>query len=1286
MNTRLRDWPLLVLLAVVLSACGGGGGGSGIDPCVAPCVESGFVGDLDWEDQSGGSGGVGGGADGGGGVGAGGADGQFRKALVIVKFSNGSELGRALTDDVKGMVTIRPGAAYRGPLLVEIHGQPGASYFEEGKNTYVPYETGRVQRAVISAIRRNIGLTPFSEAGFQLSLLCQTGVGPASVCGTGGPAQGGSAEVPAASAIDAANGHVAGILNQQLPTSLKVDDVTRLPFIVNDSTTSNEISMTPRGRYGAANIAFSKQAAMYNTASPTPTLLAIEQLSRDLVDGRLDGLSGAGSVGLAAQRTYDPQTLTSEISAALAQQTTRYGNTDVIAALPPLTAFGNTRYDSYYFNATLEPNGATSTIAIATEAPAGTRTPGQKRTFVDTTQRGFMLYANMGSGSLFIKTDAPDSRGSILAIGDNTNGELGDGTQRGTGATGFATIDLPAVMTHAAGGIGHTVVRLSDGSVYTWGDNTYGQLGQGVGSVALPRSTRPLRVNLPAGAVAVAASNQASFALLEDSTVYSWGGAWGFGTVGDNTPNGERSIPAPVVSTRGPLAGIVQISARDNDAMALRSDGTIWTWGAFSAQTPDFAGITGVVPGNVLATQLQGIPVTTGGVRKVLTEQGLFVALLAGNGPNGEDLDGAVYTWGFHWDITAGQVLSDRQPRRVLNLPVIRDLMPGGFLGYGQRPADRLTAMGIDYDGGLWKIRGRVAEQYNPADPTAQRRPRTHTNRPNCDGCHVVRPRALPPVPTTGPTCTIPGDILKLLTRQSKCENCHNDAPGARPPLNCVPPPLPEQEPPIPAAPKPDRCVLTTGHPPFQPNASCASCHNSVVRAPLACSPEEPPLASASATVPTIVSASDDLEPVQGAVSDGGFTNDTTPTLVGTLMRGGVPTPLAAGELVRVYRDNGVLMGDAAAPAGATTWQFVTPALAAGASYTFTARVAASNAAEGSASSPFRLVISTGGPERIATIQSVEGKVVDTVSQAPVFISNRTPTLTGSIQGGPLAAGETLQLLRAGQQPLAVCGQGCTNWSVQDPLPSDSEYRYEARVIGANGIPGASGNIAVVVLDTVPPDGQLAFSVSADSPEGNVRLARAPLPDGAGIHDATPTIRVDVRGAAPNDAVQVSFSTNGGDTFTDLGALRPVVNGTASITVDHNSGADLRISGPDRDVAPPSDTPLPVIYRARLIDAAGNVGPTASSSHRIGFYGCNDLRIAGAALPIGVRTLTHGGLGSAPADCANCHAQSNTLQQLPRTTMNAAYRYWCTFNDNNKVLLPVNDPAASILLSPFLKK
>jgi hypothetical protein len=60
--------------------------------------------------------------------------------------------------------------------------------------------------------------------------------------------------------------------------------------------------------------------------------------------------------------------------------------------------------------------------------------------------------------------------------------------------------------------------------------------------------------------------------------------------------------------------------------------------------------------------------------------------------------------------------------------------------------------------------------------------------------------------------------------------------------------------------------------------------------------------------------------------------------------------------------------------------------------------------------------------------------------------------------------------------------------------------------------------------------------------------------------------------------------------------------------------------------------------------------------------------------------------GTSPTDCAFCHTRTSaTMQQLPRTTMNAGYRYWCTFSDN-KVALPPVDPTALSILSPFLKK
>jgi hypothetical protein len=1080
-----------------------------------------------------------------------------------VFYPDGKLLGSAQTDSVAGMVTARPGKTYTGALIIEIRGNNKARYFEEGKGVYVPFPEGQVIRALVPKVVRNIGVTPFSEAAYQLAATCVVqavpGVCDQPVGGTAAKTDIGTTLAPA-DVITKANAHVVTVLNQQFSRTLQVDDVARLPFIVGASTQDASVPAdSPRGKYGLVNIAFSKQAAMYNTSNTSPTLLAIAQLGGDLTDGTLDGQKGAAPATDPDKRTYDPSTLTTELGSALAQQTTRYGTSGAVALLPRIVGYGSARYDSYFFEARVTPNGTASTVAVATQAATPTRSPGQPTNYVDAspTQRGFVVFGNMGSGSLFIKTDTPDSTSKILAIGDNTNGELGNGDRVPTSrATPSYTLTFPGVVTHMAGGFGHTLSRLADGSVYAWGDNAYGQLGQGTVGGSVPRLLVPTKVPLPVGATAVAAGNAASFALLADGRVFSWGSNWGFGTLGNGSKTTARATPAAVQTASGDLTDVVQLAAADNDAVAVRRDGTVWTWGSFPATTND----TDFVPvsnagGKQFATQLAGLP-TTVKVRKVLTNQGLYAALMS---------DGSVYTWGVYFDISAGKVLADAAPVRVLNLPPVRDLMPGAFQAYGKRPTDRDTALAADYDGHYFRIRGRVAELYDPANPLAQRRPQGVAPRVDCASCHTVHPKKPDPMPTSGPVCAKPPkEILDLLTSESTCQNCHNGQPlGNRAPLpilnNCVKPPdLPARGANFKATPLTDVCSLpATGHIGMTLGTNCATCHNSVIASPLLCQPT----AATFAAPPPISATINRVEALGVVIPSGGATKSQLLDLSGTLS-----SALSAGQTVQVLRNSAVV---GTASVSGTNWTLRDAGPLVSGQYSYTSRVvAAGNAAFGPMSLGVIINVDLVSPNQALAIASVTDNVpsnvgtagfTQTATSSGFTTDDTSPELKGTLSAA-LGSGETVQILRNG----GVVGAATVNgldWTYTDNLSSNATYAYQVRAIDAAGNTGIPSNTFNVNLLAGPTANASIASVSGSgtvAPVLNISFSRALLP-----------------------AERLVLTRKSG------------LNGTVStVTVPAISAGALSVSVPDS--LPSQDT---FTYTAKIVNDAGNEQLSTSTAN-----------------------------------------------------------------------------------------
>ncbi len=114
-----------------------------------------------------------------------------------------------------------------------------------------------------------------------------------------------------------------------------------------------------------------------------------------------------------------------------------------------------------------------------------------------------------------------------------------------------------------------------DGTIWAWGANDEGQLGNGT----IVSSTVPVAVRNLTGVTAIAASSEGAsgYALRGDGTAWAWG-LNNTGQLGNGTDD-TSLVPVQVNGTTG-LVGVTAISAGSFSGYALRQDGTVWAWGS----------------------------------------------------------------------------------------------------------------------------------------------------------------------------------------------------------------------------------------------------------------------------------------------------------------------------------------------------------------------------------------------------------------------------------------------------------------------------------------------------------------------------------------------------------------------------------------------------------------------------------------------------------------------------------------------------------------------------------
>jgi alpha-tubulin suppressor-like RCC1 family protein len=164
-------------------------------------------------------------------------------------------------------------------------------------------------------------------------------------------------------------------------------------------------------------------------------------------------------------------------------------------------------------------------------------------------------------------TVAIKADGTLWAWGYNSNGQLGDGTQ--TGRPNPVQVGTANNWKSVAPGSYHTLGVKTDGSLWGWGANFSGQIGDGSTSSRFS----PTRIGLGTNWKTAAAGSGHTLAIKTDGTLWAWGDNT-YGQLGDTTTT-QRTSPVQI----GTATDWSSVSCGIYHTLALKADGTLWAWG-----------------------------------------------------------------------------------------------------------------------------------------------------------------------------------------------------------------------------------------------------------------------------------------------------------------------------------------------------------------------------------------------------------------------------------------------------------------------------------------------------------------------------------------------------------------------------------------------------------------------------------------------------------------------------------------------------------------------------------
>jgi len=159
------------------------------------------------------------------------------------------------------------------------------------------------------------------------------------------------------------------------------------------------------------------------------------------------------------------------------------------------------------------------------------------------------------------------ANGTLWTWGENHAGQLGDGTT--SPRTKPVQIGTDSDWQAVTAGMNFSMALKSNGSLWGWGQNYYGQIGNG----STADQTTPVQIGTDTDWETMATGQNHSLAIKTDGSLWAWGLNNG-GQLGDGTTE-NRTMPVQI----GTDADWTRISAGSTHSLALKKDGSVWIWG-----------------------------------------------------------------------------------------------------------------------------------------------------------------------------------------------------------------------------------------------------------------------------------------------------------------------------------------------------------------------------------------------------------------------------------------------------------------------------------------------------------------------------------------------------------------------------------------------------------------------------------------------------------------------------------------------------------------------------------